>query len=178
VYAVEPNPETALLLRERTREAENVEVLELALSNTNGPGSLYLQEGNFVIEGFNNNHGSDGLLEKAEYKSARDSSNDRVLEQRQAIQVRQKRFDELVHGPVDLVKVDVEGAEFMVFDGMRDSLKDGLVKHLMVELHNRDRKEELESLLLTYGFDIEWVDPDHVLASLGHTSRSGRTSNS
>src|SRR6266581_3827514 len=34
IVAVEPNPETATILRRRTRDTDNIEILELALSNT------------------------------------------------------------------------------------------------------------------------------------------------
>src|SRR5207247_11278744 len=37
IVAVEPNPETATTLRRRTQGTDNIAILELALSNTNGP---------------------------------------------------------------------------------------------------------------------------------------------
>ena len=164
IIAVEPNAETAATLRLRTRGAGNIEVLELALSNTSGPASLYTKREKFSIPGFNNKNGSDSLLPKVEYKSARDSSNDRVVENRPSFQVWQRRFDELSSGPVDLVKIDVEGAEFLVLEGMRRSLEERSVKRLMVELHNREDKTRLESLFVAFGYAIEWVDPDHLFA--------------
>jgi len=54
-------------------------------------------------------------------------------------------------------------------DGMRDSLKDGLVKRIMLELHNREDKTKLESLFAAYGYAIEWVDLDHLFASVRQT---------
>jgi FkbM family methyltransferase len=164
IVAVEPNPATAATLRNRTRRNSHIEILELALSDKNGPAFLYTQEEAFCLAGFNNRNGSDSLLSRIDYKSARDPSNDRVVQNRPSIQVFQRRFDELNTGTVDLVKVDVEGAEFLVLEGMRNSLKDRLVKRVIVELHNRERKTELESFFADYGYGIEWVDPDHLFA--------------
>jgi len=169
VVAVEPNPETAATLRERTRAAGNIEVLEIALSNINGSVPLYTQKEKFSIPGIYNKFQNDSLLAKSVHKSARDPSTDRVVENRPSIQVSQRRFDEMSAGPVDLVKIDVEGAEFLVLDGMRDSLKDGLVKRIMLELHNREDKTKLESLFAAYGYAIEWVDLDHLFASVRQT---------
>ncbi len=47
---------------------------------------------------------------------------------------------------------------------MEKALKNGRVKNLMVELHNRDRKEALANHLASYGYSLKWVDPDHVFA--------------
>ncbi len=166
IVAVEPNPETAATLKRRTQKAANIEVLEVALSSTSGPSLLYTRKEKFNIPGFNNKNGSDSLLQRVDYKSARDPSNDRVVQNRPSIQVLQRRFDELSTGPVDIVKVDVEGAEFLVLDGMRSSLKNGLVKRILVELHNREEKSKLESLITGYGYSLEWLDPDHLFATL------------
>ena len=166
IMAVEPNAETAATLRRKTRKAGNIEVLELALSSTSGATNLYSQKEKFSIPGFNNKYGSASLLSKVEYKSARDPSNDRVVEDRPSFRVSQRRFDEVSAGPVDLVKIDVEGGEFLVLDGMRCGLKDHLVKRIMVELHNREDKTRLESLFATYGYTTEWIDPDHLFATI------------
>jgi len=165
VIAVEPNPETVATLRRRARETGNIEILEVALSNTSGPALLFNQKEKFCFNGFNNKNGSDSLLSLVIHKSARDRSNDRVLQNRPSIQVLQRRFDELNNGTVDLVKIDVEGAEFYVLEGMRDSLKERLIKRIMIELHNRDERVRLESIFIGYGYTIEWVDPDHLFAT-------------
>jgi len=166
IMAVEPNPETATILRGRMRDTDNVEILELALSNTNGPALLYTQKEKFCLAGFNNKNGSDSLLSQVDYKSSRDPSNDRVVQNRPSIQVMQRRFDDLNMGTVDLVKIDVEGAEFLVLEGMRDNIKEHRIKRMMVELHNKENKSRLETTFTEYGYAVEWVDPDHLFATL------------
>jgi len=166
IMAVEPNAETAATLRRRIRGVDNIEVLEIALSNASGPVNFYTRKDKFSIPGFNNRNGSDSLVSRVEYKSARDPSNDRVVEKRPSVQVLQRRFDELSAGSVDLVKIDVEGAEFLVLEGMRNSLQNRSVKGIMVELHNREDKTRLESIFVPCGYTVEWVDPDHLFATI------------
>ena len=166
IVAVEPNPETATILRRRTRDTDNIKILELALSNTNGPVLLYTKKEKFCLAGFNNKNGSDSLLSQIDYKSSRDPSNDRIVQNRPSIQVMQRRFDDLNMGTVDLVKIDVEGAEFLVLEGMRANIKEHRIKRMMVELHNKENKSRLESTFTEYGYAVEWVDPDHLFATL------------
>jgi FkbM family methyltransferase len=77
------------------------------------------------------------------------------------VEVELSTYDTMVRDPADLVKIDVEGAEFLVIEGMKDSLERGNVRRLLVELHDRDRKRDLEGLLHQY--DLEWLDEDHLL---------------
>jgi FkbM family methyltransferase len=75
------------------------------------------------------------------------------------------RFRHL-HGveTIDLLKIDVEGAEFLVLEGARHSFHEGRIGNVMLELHNRNRKLELEQILTENSFNIAWLDPDHVFA--------------
>jgi len=166
IVAVEPNLETAATLSTRTQGTGNIEILEIALSNTSGPAPLYTQKEKFCLAGFNNKNGSDSLLSQVDYKSARDPSNDRIVQKGPLIQVMERRFDDMNNGSVDLVKIDVEGAEFLVLEGMRTSLKEHSVRRIMVELHNKENKTRLESTFIAYGYAVEWVDPDHLFATV------------
>jgi len=87
-------------------------------------------------------------------------------EKRPSFQVLQRSFDELSVGSVDLVKIDVEGAEFLVLEGMRNSLQNRSIKRILVELHNREDKTRLESIFVPCGYTVEWVDPDHLFATI------------
>ena len=75
-------------------------------------------------------------------------------------------YDSVIKEKADLVKIDVEGAEFLVLEGMKDSLKKRQVECLMVELHNVDEGKRLLESVKNYGFDITWIDPIHLLATL------------
>jgi FkbM family methyltransferase len=69
---------------------------------------------------------------------------------------------------IDLVKVDVEGAEWKVLDGARSIMP--RIQRWLIELHNASRTGEFDSLLHSYGYDANWVKYrthtlPHVLAS-------------
>ena len=177
IVAVEPNPQTAYTLRKRIKFclARNIEVRQVALSDNRGWTTLYSKREWYVtagvgnlLAGIGNRCSTDSLLPRFDYKSSRDLSGrlDKLRESRPGFQVWTERFDDVSTGFVDLVKIDVEGAEFLVLDGMRASLKDQLIKCLVVELHNREDKVRLESLLVAYRYAIEWLDPEHLFAKV------------
>lgn len=61
---------------------------------------------------------------------------------------------------VDFLKIDVEMAEFRVLDGAETTLS--ITKRIVVELHDRERKNELEQRLSRDFNHIEWLDDDHI----------------
>lgn len=66
--------------------------------------------------------------------------------------------------PITLAKIDVEGAEFLVLEGMSKYLSYGLIEYVETELHDGDRAQELEHLFWSYNYEHTWLDPDHLLA--------------
>jgi FkbM family methyltransferase len=63
-------------------------------------------------------------------------------------------------GDIDLVKVDVEGAEWLVLEGAEPIMK--RIKNWVIELHQLSRKHELEARMKGYGYEgVEWLDTDH-----------------
>jgi len=75
------------------------------------------------------------------------------------------RLDSILgsEGIVDLVKVDVEGAEWQVFRGAEKILS--RIRMWLVEVHDISRKEEFDSLLRSRGYETEWVvDPKRLIA--------------
>jgi hypothetical protein len=82
------------------------------------------------------------------------------------ISVETMTFDSLLSEPkADLVKVDVEGAKFLVLEGMRDSFARQRVTNILVELHNRDRKGKLEPVLRSNFGNVFWIDRQHLFGS-------------
>jgi len=62
---------------------------------------------------------------------------------------------------VDLVKVDVEGAEWLVLEGAEPIMSK--IKCWVVELHEPHRSLELETRMRKYGYNkIEWLDTSHI----------------
>jgi FkbM family methyltransferase len=56
---------------------------------------------------------------------------------------------------VDLVKVDVEGAEWLVLKGADPVMPQ--IKRWMIELHDLSREKELDSYLRQYGYRTSWL---------------------
>jgi len=57
---------------------------------------------------------------------------------------------------IDLIKVDVEGAEWKVLEGAERILE--RIKSWVVELHDPDRKEELENWFVSRSYSVRWLD--------------------
>jgi FkbM family methyltransferase len=67
----------------------------------------------------------------------------------------------VIPGHISLVKIDVEGSEFRVLEGAAVTLG-YWAERVIVELHDRERKKELEKQVEDYGFQYSWIDPDHI----------------
>jgi len=159
VHAVEPNPEMLVQLKDRVANYDNVSIHPVALSDHDGETMLYLNREEPHCSG-----SADTILPVFNYRPQSNPSMNRSTWQHDGIMVKAVTYDSLFPGPVDLVKVDVEGAEFLVLYGMRKSLKNGTVKNLVVELHDRERRQELETLFAQYGYAARWLDADHLFA--------------
>lgn len=64
------------------------------------------------------------------------------------------------HVEIDLVKVDVEGAEWLVLEGA-EKIVDSIHSWL-IELHDPKRKAELEAWFSIHGYKFQWLTGNHV----------------
>ena len=171
VYAVEPVPTNLRRLKRGSsiRFVRNVRVVPVALSDKNGKTTFYVNSDSRTMI---DNLSASSLLEKFEFRSC-DHAPDRTYAG-SPISVETVTFDSLLSEPkADLVKIDVEGAEFLVLEGMRESFARKRVTNILVELHNRDRKGELETILRSNFGDVFWVDDQHLFgmqSNVHHTS--------
>ena len=61
---------------------------------------------------------------------------------------------------IDLIKVDVEGAEWLVLEGAEPIMP--RIKRWVIELHEPSRRTELDTLMKQYGFSrCQWLDSTH-----------------
>lgn len=97
VYAFEPEPENFALLQENLRRnaRTNVVALQRAVSDQSGPSFLYLSSENFG--------------DHQAYPSA---------DGRRKVPITMTRLDDSLPGPVDLIKMDVQGFEAHALEGM------------------------------------------------------------
>jgi len=76
------------------------------------------------------------------------------------------------YGAVDLVKVDVEGAEWRVLSGAESSLNK--IRRWVIELHDLGRKEELERWMTLHKYRGEWLDETHFSAWSTQLEKAGK----
>jgi FkbM family methyltransferase len=151
VIAFEPHPVLSRVLRRNVARAgcRNVTVLPVALGRAPGPGTL-------VLHPPDNFGGSSLRPDDASAQHARAPVKVTTLDE---------ALDRLGGPPVDLAKLDVEGAELDVIDGARGTLaaNPGIV--LIVEFlrHNPLRfghtVEDLEARLRELGFRLFTLTP-------------------
>lgn len=150
VIAFEPNQNLNL------KPKPNVSVLRNALSDETGQATFYCY----------NNGGADGLLKDFDYHVPhRDYAPSQkgpfgpVID---SFPVTVSTYDHIVKEVADLVKIDVEGAEFKVLNGMNKFRP----KNLLVELHDERQENNLVLKLESMGYDRVWkVDANHWMAS-------------
>lgn len=140
VIAVEPLPRNMETVRRNVKYAglSNVEFVECAVSDKRDYANLRLVDG-------------DGL-----HRLIASKQNDTVMVKTETLQsLLQSRI-------ADLVKVDVEGYEWQVLKGAETVV--GNIKHWIVELHEFDRKAELEQWFASHGYSTKWLDDSHIYA--------------
>ena len=160
VYAIEPNPKALAILYPRI--PRNVKVLEVALSDHIGTAVFYTNPHPVTTSP------ADTILPTFKYNPSPSrkgwpSGVAHTYYGDKGLEVKTTTYDAVLNGmQAELVLIDVEGAEFQVLEGMKESIADGRVKSLLVELHDVDRRQELEDRLSA--FRVKWIDPDHLFA--------------
>jgi len=141
IIAVEPHPSNVEKIKESlvAMKVQNIEVVQKAISD----------EDNQFLPLFMGVHdGGHSLI-----------SNHRLVPlNHNCILVETVTLSSLLrtYKQVDLVKVDVEGAEWGVLKGAQPILSK--VIRWVVELHNPKRKRELEEWFISHGYSVRWLD--------------------
>lgn len=154
VFAIEPFPETVDRLKLNTAQDEAVHVIPMAMGAK--AGSVRMQVGgddigatNKIVDG--NNAESTTEVELI--------TGDLLLERGDA------------EAP-QIIKIDTEGFELDVLEGMASLLSNLTLRALFVEVHFGNLAERgtpnaparIEALLLGSGFHVQWLDPSHLAA--------------
>jgi FkbM family methyltransferase len=155
VVSFEPSPACVAALEERLRDRSAGawwSVLPVALSDADGDAWLSLRDGDTAPS----NHLANG--------------HDTL-----AVPVKTARGDSLLaqgHGPPAVIKIDVEGFEGEVLDGMGSVLAHRSLRAVCVEVHfsqldRRGKPHEptrIAGLLQAREFTLKWVDRSHFIA--------------
>ena len=140
IYAVEPAADNVELLKKNIalNNIKNIEVSNMAISNKKGTAKLYLGKACNLHSLINSSGSPD-----AKYVEVQTDTVDNFLKGKK---------------PISFLRMDVEGYETEVIDGMRDTLKSQSFKRLFVEIHpHRVSTAKMQNFLKTlqdYGFEI------------------------
>jgi len=137
IMAIEPHPETVKILRKNVEMSrlENVEIVEAAVGKERGEKSFFVDKDN------------EWLSSSSFFRGAWSNT-----QENQEIRVDVVRLGDLIKTKVDLLKLDVEGAEEEVLLSLGNKLN--MVEHILFEYHPQKNKtpEKIIGNLLNYGF--------------------------
>ncbi len=146
VIAVEPEPVNFKALQKNVKlnNLENVFLENVACSDSNGFAEFY-------IDVMGNYGGAHSLIKKTKNK----------------IKVKTRRLDHIIDKlkmeNIDLIKIDVEGAEANVLKGASNVLKKYHPK-IIFESWNKKQLETVKNVLKPFNYKIEKIDKENYLA--------------
>jgi FkbM family methyltransferase len=152
IVAFEPSPKTFNILREATKDHPEIVLHNIALSNKKSQATFYVSR----------TETADG---------ATDSLAPAANAETHSISTVRGDSPELGAVP-NVMKIDVEGFELEVLQGLSGILRNPDLRGLFVEMHflemiNRglkDAPQQIVNILKSAGFTVRWTDPSHIAA--------------
>lgn len=150
VWAFEPTPDTCAVLQDYVKGDSRVRVEQLALSNESGEAEFYVDNQTY-------GGGANSLLPHSEhfFESAPKADY-------KAVRVETVRLDDFLArheiDRVDILKLDVEGAELLVLEGASQALTDsriGLINaevRLVADFEGQPLAHDLAAFLAKFGY--------------------------
>jgi FkbM family methyltransferase len=143
VYAFEPNKESLINLNSVTNNL-NVEIIDKAVYTKDEDLKFYIDPTNTTI----------GSLSK-EHLQIHSNSLEEVIVPAISLKtfIKQNKIDK-----ISLVKMDIEGAEYEIIDGLEDEVFN-IIDGFLIEYHDNDNQkvEKLINKLISKGFDIDQI---------------------
>jgi FkbM family methyltransferase len=147
IIAIEADPVIYELLKEMS--PVNCEAINIVVSDVEGVVSFYATNDSTVNLG----GGSMFRPNEQEWNPGKKADTELRL---QAAPLSKILADEK---EIDLIKVDVEGAEWRVLEGTEPIMS--RIERWVIELHELDRKNELNARMERYGYRSKWLDANH-----------------
>ena len=150
VVCFEPAPAAVAALSDRFSGASQIRVMPIALANQRG-SAAFAADGASPNNGIGSSDGSKPTIEVQVYSG----------DEAQA---------EFALPPPDVIKIDVEGYEMEVVEGLAKVLTSKRLRSVFIEvhfalLHDRKLDKAPGAILQTLrqnGFAVRWVDPSHI----------------
>lgn len=154
VYAFEPSPANYARLEEACSKIQNIKLFQFGLGREDG--RLAFQQG------------ADDLG-----ATSRVCPEETVLDSLVEIRSGKSLLDSGEVLPPNVIKIDVEGFEYEVIEGLSAYLSSPTVKSIGIEVHFGILEERglsqaprwIERLLNGKGFVVTWADPSHIIAT-------------
>ena len=145
VYAFEPEASTCKLLEKNIKlnELKNIFIQKYALGDTNEKILFYQSK--------SANIGTHSILKRSDYPV---SSKGKLIQVKTADAIIKNKD---VFLP-DVIKIDVEGAEMMVLNGMKSLLREGNIRILQIEIHPKllnlmnVKEEDVKNFIESFGY--------------------------
>jgi len=150
IVAFEPSPSTFPLLQEKFRHTSNVHIENVALGDDEGDKSFFIAK-----------------------SSVEDSLFNRSGVYATEVKVRVARADSYAESfPPNVIKIDVEGFELEVLNGMHKTLLSPSLRYVFVEVHfsvlvergHPRAPRDIVQCLTNAGFLTKWLDSSHLAA--------------
>lgn len=154
VFAFEPNPQNRERLQERLGAEKNITILPVALGDKCESVNLLLSLGRSRVV-------SDSS--RSDVSVVRMTTGDVMVDRGKAAQP-------------NLIKIDAEGLELEILEGLHRTLASAALRAIFIEVHFQllaerypagNASAEIVGLLKSHGFRIRWVSPSHVAARRG-----------
>lgn len=143
ITAFEPNPNTFPLLEENTyfNNIHNVTLHNVALGKQSSKRTLYIDSSN-----------GGGFSTASFLKDAWDGTQENL-----GIEVVTEPLSKYINSTIDLVKIDIEGAEQEIIKELEESGKIRNIKNIIIEFHPTEKQdiEKIKSILQKNKFTIE-----------------------
>jgi len=128
--------------------------LQIAIGDNKGTMTLHINP---------LNHGGHSLLLPEDYKTGSRHYSRKEIEEKFAVEnleqeVEVQTLDSIITERVRIVKMDVEGFESKVFDGMKKSLQRGIIDIIICELGNKETRDGIVRMIKQYDYRAYSID--------------------